>query len=173
MLQVPFIRENKEDVIKRLAVRNIDASQMIEDVISLDKYDILIVDTGAGLNDFVKEFLSISDHILALTTTDPSALTDVYALIKMLSFEKEKLMLCFNHTKNYIIGETITNSLVNLAKKNRLNEDFMVEYIGNVSTSANISTTGRLRKLFTKEFIDDNSTKQLHLIIESLLKNIS
>ncbi|WP_417874164.1 serine--tRNA ligase [Xanthomarina gelatinilytica] len=37
MLQVPFIRENKEDVIKRLAVRNIDASQMIEDVISLDE----------------------------------------------------------------------------------------------------------------------------------------
>jgi seryl-tRNA synthetase len=37
MLQVPFIRENKEDVIKRLAVRNIDASQMINDVISLDE----------------------------------------------------------------------------------------------------------------------------------------
>ena len=37
MLQVPFIRENKEDVIKRLAVRNIDATQMIEDVISLDE----------------------------------------------------------------------------------------------------------------------------------------
>ncbi|WP_417865595.1 serine--tRNA ligase [Xanthomarina gelatinilytica] len=37
MLQAPFIRENKEDVIKRLAVRNIDATQMIEDVISLDE----------------------------------------------------------------------------------------------------------------------------------------
>ena len=148
-------------------------SRIVKDVISLNKFDILIVDTGAGLNDFVKEFLSISDHILALTTTDPSALTDVYSLIKMLSNDKEKLMLCFNHTKNYIIGDTITNSLVNLAKKNRLNEDFMVEYIGNVSTSANISTTGRLRKLFTKEFNDDNSTRQLQIIIDSLLKNIS
>ena len=37
MLQVPFIRENKEDVIKRLAIRNIDATQMIDDVISLDE----------------------------------------------------------------------------------------------------------------------------------------
>ncbi|AUP79728.1 serine--tRNA ligase [Flavivirga eckloniae] len=37
MLQVPFIRENKELVIERLAKRNIDATQMIQDVISLDE----------------------------------------------------------------------------------------------------------------------------------------
>ncbi len=37
MLQVPFIRENKELVIERLAKRNIDATQMINDVITLDE----------------------------------------------------------------------------------------------------------------------------------------
>ena len=147
-------------------------TRVVEDIVSLNEFDILIVDTGAGLNDFVKEFLCISDNIIALTTTDPSALTDVYSLIKMLSFEKEKLMLCFNHTRNYKVGETIANSLISLARKNRLKEDFMVEYIGNISTSANISTTGRLRKLFTKEFFNDNSTKQLQDVIRYLLKNI-
>jgi flagellar biosynthesis protein FlhG len=147
-------------------------SRVVKDVVALNRFDILLIDTGAGLNDYVKEFLSISDNILALTTTDPSALTDVYSLMKMLSLEKNKLMLCFNHTKSYQIGETIANSLVNLAKKNRLNEDFMVEYIGNVSTSANITTTGRLRKLFSKEFLGDESTKQLQMIIDLILKNI-
>lgn len=37
MLQVPFIRENKELVIERLAKRNIDAAQMINDVITFDE----------------------------------------------------------------------------------------------------------------------------------------
>ena len=37
MLQVPFIRENKDLVINRLAKRNIDATQMINNVISLDE----------------------------------------------------------------------------------------------------------------------------------------
>ena len=37
MLQVPFIRENKDLVIKRLAKRNIDASQIIDEVLSLDE----------------------------------------------------------------------------------------------------------------------------------------
>lgn len=37
MLQVPFIRENKDLVIQRLTKRNIDATQMIANVISLDE----------------------------------------------------------------------------------------------------------------------------------------
>ncbi|MBD3890319.1 serine--tRNA ligase [Olleya marilimosa] len=37
MLQVPFIRENKDLVINRLAVRNLDATTMIEEVINLDE----------------------------------------------------------------------------------------------------------------------------------------
>ncbi len=147
-------------------------SRVVKDLIDLNDFDIILVDTGAGLNDYVKEFLSISDNILAITTTDPSALTDVYSLMKMLAYEKDKLMLCFNHTKNYQIGKSISNSLINLAKNNRLNENFMLKYIGNVSTSTNISTTGRLRKLFVEEFYSDEITKQLQLIIDYLLKNI-
>lgn len=92
-------------------------SRVVKDIISLNQFDILLIDTGAGLNDYVREFLSISDNILAVTTTDPSALTDVYSLMKMLSFNKNKLMVCFNHTRNYQIGETIANSLMNLGKK--------------------------------------------------------
>lgn len=37
MLQLPFIRENKEAVIKRLAVRNIDAKPLVDQVIILDE----------------------------------------------------------------------------------------------------------------------------------------
>jgi len=37
MLQVPFIRENKELVLKRLQKRNLDASNAIDDIIDLDE----------------------------------------------------------------------------------------------------------------------------------------
>ena len=37
MLQIPFIRDNKAKVIARLAVRNMDATQMVEDVLALDE----------------------------------------------------------------------------------------------------------------------------------------
>ncbi len=147
-------------------------TRIVDDIKELNTFDYVLIDTGAGLNEYVQEFLSISDNILALTTTDPSALTDVYALMKMLSRDKEKLLLCFNHTKKYQIGETISKSLINLAQKNRLNPNFMIKYIGNVSTSTNISTTSRLRKLFAHEFINDHITLQLQKVIDILLKEI-
>ncbi|MFX4278060.1 P-loop NTPase [Aliarcobacter butzleri] len=147
-------------------------TRLVNDIISLNQFDILIVDTGAGLNDYVKEFLSISENILAITTTDPSALTDVYSLLKMLSIDKDSLMLCFNHTKSYHAGETITNSLVNLAKKNRLKEDFMIKYLGSITSSENISITGRLRKLFVSEFPMGEITIQMQRIVEKILINI-
>ncbi|MCT7577977.1 P-loop NTPase [Aliarcobacter butzleri] len=147
-------------------------TRLVNDIISLNQFDILIVDTGAGLNDYVKEFLSISENILAITTTDPSALTDVYSLLKMLAIDKDSLMLCFNHTKSYHAGETITNSLVNLAKKNRLKEDFMIKYLGSITSSENISITGRLRKLFVSEFPIGEITVQMQRIVEKILINI-
>ena len=79
-------------------------SRIIKEIVALDKYDIVLVDTGAGLNEYVQEFLDVADKIVAITTTDPSALTDVYALIKMISGSKNELHLLFNQTPNYKIG---------------------------------------------------------------------
>ena len=148
-------------------------SRIVDDVLNLKLFDFVLVDTGAGLNDYVQEFLKISDNILALTTTDPSALTDVYALMKMLSKDKDSLMLCFNHTKTHKIGDTISKSLENLALKNRLNSNFMLKYIGNVSSSSTISTTSKLRKLFACEFGQDVVTNELREVTNTLLKNIN
>jgi flagellar biosynthesis protein FlhG len=147
-------------------------SRVVSDIVNLDLYDILLVDTGAGLNEYVQEFLDISDEILAVTTTDPSAITDAYALMKMLSKTREKLLLCFNHTKRYSIGETITASLADLAQKNRLNKNFMVKYIGNIKVAPNIKVTGRLRKLFTKEFVGDSTVFDIENITDNLLKEL-
>lgn len=147
-------------------------ASMVEDIRSLNRFDFLLIDTGAGINEYVQEFLELSDNILAVTTTDPSALTDVYAFFKMLSTKKDRLILCFNHTNKYETGEAITKSLINLGVKNKLNRNFMVEYIGNICQSQSISTTGRLRKLFAKEFKEDLAAVQLKLIVDNLLKKI-
>ena len=147
-------------------------SNFVNEILNKDIFDFLLIDTGAGLNDYVKEFLTISDNILAITSTDPSALTDVYALIKMLSIDKTKLMLCFNHTNSYQIGENISKSLVSLGKKNSLKEDFMVKYLGNIRSCSNIATTSRLRRVFANEFRNDDVTLQMELVLKNLILNL-
>jgi flagellar biosynthesis protein FlhG len=147
-------------------------SNLVAKIVALNKFDVLLVDTGAGINGSVQEFLEMTDNIIALTTTDPSALTDVYALLKMLSLKKERLFLCFNYTSKYETGEVITQSLKKLAIKNKLNRKFMVQYIGNVSEERGIAISGRLRKLFTKELEKEQSTRQLQIVVNNLLELI-
>ena len=144
-------------------------TRLIEDIVALNKFDILLIDTGAGLNDYVQEFLALSHLILAVTTTDPSALTDLYALLKMVSLKKDKLLICFNHTSKYETGKTITNSITKLALKNKLNRKFMVQYVGNIGGSSSIMTTSRLRKLYAQEFEHDVITAQLEMVVDNLI----
>lgn len=147
-------------------------SRLINDILALNYFDILIVDTGAGLNDYVKEFLQVSTNILAITSTDPSALTDVYSLIKLLSLDKDELMLCFNHTRSDSIGKNVTNSLITLAKKNRLKENFMIKYTGNIPNSSMISSVARTRKLFLKEFPGDDVSMRFVEVAKNILRNL-
>jgi flagellar biosynthesis protein FlhG len=147
-------------------------SSVVEDIVSCDIFDYVLVDTGAGVDNKVGDFLEVSDNILALTTPDPSALTDVYALIKMVHNSRDKLFLCFNHTKNYEIGYKIWNSIKTLMKKNGLNENFMVEYVGNLSFSSHVSNMGRIRKIYTKETTSDSSKEELELVVDTLLAKL-
>jgi flagellar biosynthesis protein FlhG len=45
--------------------------------------DFLIFDTGAGLDNRVLTFLKIAQEVILVTTPDPTAVTDAYAMIKI------------------------------------------------------------------------------------------
>ena len=48
-------------------------------------YDLLLVDTGAGISDNVMQFNVAADQVVVVTTPEPHAMTDAYAMIKVLS----------------------------------------------------------------------------------------
>jgi flagellar biosynthesis protein FlhG len=46
--------------------------------------DVILVDTGAGISPSVLSFTRAADHVLVVTTPEPTAITDAYAAIKVL-----------------------------------------------------------------------------------------
>ena len=50
-----------------------------------DMADIIIIDTGAGLNRNVIEFVLAAEEVLLITTPEPTSLADAYAVIKAYS----------------------------------------------------------------------------------------
>ncbi|HVX85979.1 MAG TPA: MinD/ParA family protein [Phycisphaerae bacterium] len=49
-----------------------------------DTADVLIIDTGAGIGRNVLSFTSTADHVVVVTTPEPTAITDAYAVMKVL-----------------------------------------------------------------------------------------
>jgi flagellar biosynthesis protein FlhG len=47
--------------------------------------DIILIDTGAGISTNVLSFTRAADHVLVVTTPEPPAITDAYAVIKVMS----------------------------------------------------------------------------------------
>lgn len=50
-----------------------------------EDFDILIIDTEAGISDNVTYFNTASQEIVVVVTPEPTSITDVYALIKLLA----------------------------------------------------------------------------------------
>ena len=50
--------------------------------------DFLLIDTGAGISDNVVELLLMAERVVVVTSFDPAAIVDAYAVIKILTHER-------------------------------------------------------------------------------------
>ena len=63
-----------------------DRQRIVESLAELEETaDIILIDTGAGISPNVLSFTRAADHVLVLTTPEPTAITDAYAVIKVIT----------------------------------------------------------------------------------------
>ena len=54
---------------------------------ALQNADIIIIDTGAGIANNVLQFVAAADEVYVVTTPEPTAITDAYGIIKIITTE--------------------------------------------------------------------------------------
>lgn len=76
-------------------------------------YDIVLLDTGAGISDVVLFAVSLASEVLMVATPEPTSLTDAYATIKVLVAQQQRqtVRVLVNQTSRPGSGEAITNQL--------------------------------------------------------------
>jgi len=76
-------------------------------------YDIILLDTGAGISDVTLFAASLAAEILVVATPEPTSLTDAYATIKVLvgQQKRELIRLLINQTARLGDGRAITTQL--------------------------------------------------------------
>ncbi|MCM2478979.1 MinD/ParA family protein [Serpentinimonas maccroryi] len=92
------------------AVRD-DFLRLMEEVVP--RYDVVLLDTGAGISDVVLFALSLASEVLLVATPEPTSLTDAYATIKVLSTQqrRQRIRLLVNQSARSGDGKAITAQL--------------------------------------------------------------
>lgn len=76
-------------------------------------YDVVILDTGAGISDVVLFAVSLASEVLMVATPEPTSLTDAYATIKVLVGQQQRqtIRVIINQATRPGSGAAITNQL--------------------------------------------------------------
>ncbi|MEK7274254.1 MAG: MinD/ParA family protein [Candidatus Desantisbacteria bacterium] len=104
-------------------VANMGTKKRNEFIESLDSllplFDLIFIDTSAGLSDNVLSFVMSADEVILVTTPEPTAITDAYGMIKAIAAKNEdiKVGLVVNRIQNIIEGKKVSDKIVNIANQ--------------------------------------------------------
>jgi len=103
-----------------ISLNEADINRIILNINQLNTYaDYLLIDTGAGINNYSLRFLLASDEIILVTTPEPTAVTDAYALIKIVYRKNPnaKIFVVINKAKSRDEGMHTANKLKSVVSK--------------------------------------------------------
>ena len=111
-------------------------------------YDFLIFDTGAGISNNVTYFCSAAHETILIATTEPTSLTDVYALMKTLHLKhaQKHFRMVINSVSSEREAQGVYSNLT--AVTDRFLKDISVEYLGYILHDANVPKAVRQQKAF-------------------------
>ncbi len=121
----------------------------------LDKLDVMIIDTGAGIGEHIQMFLNAADDVIVVTVPDPAAITDAYATVKTISSVRDDIGMILNQVKNEKEAIAIYKKIKQVALAN-IGKQLNLEYYGKVNSDIKVSSSIKKREIFCATY--PNST---------------
>jgi len=77
------------------------------------EYDVIVVDTGAGISKSVMSFVLGSDKVIIMVTPDPASITDAYGMIKVIKMSHPfvPILMIVNMVDSQDEGESLYKKL--------------------------------------------------------------
>ena len=97
-----------------------DRQRLVDALVELEQQaDILLIDTGAGISQNVLSFTRAADHVLVVTTPEPTAITDAYAVIKVVSRDESdrRISLLVNQARSSGEAKVVYDRIAKVARQ--------------------------------------------------------
>ncbi|MBM7555359.1 MinD/ParA family protein [Halanaerobacter jeridensis] len=132
-----------------------------------EEYDIILIDTGAGLSNIVINFILAADETLVISTSEPTSITDAYGVVKVLSNHNQNLdiKLVINQASDKE-GTKIANRLTKTAQEFL---DLNVDLLGVLPEDRSVIKAVKKRKPFLIEYPKSKVAKKIRTLGAELI----
>jgi flagellar biosynthesis protein FlhG len=141
----------------------------------LDKLDIMIIDTGAGIGEHIQMFLDAADDVIVVTVPDPAAITDAYATIKTIAVLRDNISLIMNQVKSDKEAIAVYEKIKKVALAN-IGTKLDLKLIGKINSDVKVSSSVKQRALFSVSYPGSSVHKDIvaiaNTISQSLERNV-
>lgn len=147
----------------QLKMRLIDSLDALE-----EHFDVVLIDTEAGISDNVTYFNVAAQDILVVTTPEPTAITDAYALMKLLStqYHQKRFLLAVNSVKSMDEGLDVFEKLTMVSGRYL---DIFLDYLGCIPFDKKMHESVCQQQVIVDLYPDNKAAKSFNKLAESLI----
>ncbi|MBR4382969.1 MAG: MinD/ParA family protein, partial [Selenomonadaceae bacterium] len=130
--------------------------------------DIILIDTGAGLNRNVIEFVLAAEEVLLVTTPEPTSLADAYAVIKAYTTytERRNIKLVVNRIRDEEECEDVAEKINQTTKKFL---ELTIDTLGYIYEDKNVRESVHRQEPFVIVNADSAASRCIFELARSLL----
>ena len=135
-----------------------------------EQFDILIIDTEAGISENVTYFTVAAQEIFVVVTPEPTSITDAYALIKLLAtrYSEHHFKVLVNMAKDSEDALEVFRKLANVAGRFL---DISLDYLGCVVKDEKVVEAVKRQKAVTELFPDSEAAQCFSTIAKRVIEN--
>ncbi len=147
----------------QLKMRLIDSLDALE-----EHFDVVLIDTEAGISDNVTYFNVAAQDILVVTTPEPTAITDAYALMKLLStqYHQKRFMLAVNSVRGADEGLDVFEKLTMVSGRYL---DIFLDYLGCIPFDRKMHESVRQQQVMVDLYPDNKVAKSFNTLAKNLI----
>jgi len=134
-----------------------------------EHFDLVLIDTEAGISDNVTYFTVAAQDILVVTSPEPTAITDAYALMKLLSsqYHQKEFLLCVNSVQNNSEGLDVFEKLTMVSGRYL---DISIDYLGAVPFDRKMHDAVRAQQVIQDLYPEHKVSKAFSTLAASLIE---
>ena len=137
----------------------------------LDKLDVMIIDTGAGIGKHIQMFLNAADDVIVVTVPDPAAITDAYATIKTIATLRNDVFMIMNQVKNEKEAVGVFQKIKKVANAN-IGAELDLQLIGKINADLKVASSVKQRALFKTLHPGSQPSKDIDAIVTKIIQKL-